>query len=103
MIVQLRSFLGGHETLTYSLNQNVCVEIVHRDLNLENILLEENKELDQMKIIDFGLATKYEDGVKLTELVGKGEEFMVLKLRAAVDGSLILTLLVLKHSSLRCS
>jgi serine/threonine protein kinase len=50
-------------------------EIVHRDLNLENILLEENKELDQMKIIDFGLATKYEDGVKLTELVGKGNCF----------------------------
>lgn len=48
------------------------IDIVHRDLNLENILLEENKELDQMKIIDFGLATKYEDGVKLTDLVGKG-------------------------------
>ena len=26
-----------------------------------------------MKIIDFGLATKYEDGVKLTDLVGKGK------------------------------
>jgi len=37
----------------------------------ENILLEENKDLDQMKIIDFGLATTYEDGVKLTDLVGK--------------------------------
>jgi serine/threonine protein kinase len=39
-------------------------KIVHRDINLENILLEENKELDHMKIIDFGLATLYEDGVK---------------------------------------
>ena len=26
-----------------------------------------------LQIHDFGLATKYEDGVKLTELVGKGK------------------------------
>jgi hypothetical protein len=37
-------------------------------------VLEESKQLDQMKIIDFGLATKYEDGVKLSDLVGKGAQ-----------------------------
>ena len=30
-----------------------------------------------MKIIDFGLATKYEDGVKLTDLAGKGRHTML--------------------------
>ena len=46
-------------------------KICHRDINLENILLEEAKDLSDMKIIDFGLATKYEDGVKLTDLAGR--------------------------------
>jgi calcium-dependent protein kinase len=53
--------------LKYLHSQNV----IHRDINLENILLESNKDYEQLKIIDFGLATTFEDGVKLTEVAGK--------------------------------
>lgn len=43
--------------------------LVHRDLKPENILLEENMEMDDMKVIDFGLAAPF--GVdKLRESVG---------------------------------
>jgi len=43
--------------------------IVHRDLKLENILLEENMKLDNIKVIDFGLAANYR-GEPLTRAVG---------------------------------
>lgn len=36
-------------------------DIMHRDLKPENILLENNMEFDQIKIIDFGSAAKFED------------------------------------------
>ena len=62
-------------------------KIVHRDINLENILLEESKQLDQMKIIDFGLATRYEDGVKLTDLVGKVHYVAPEVLHQSYEGS----------------
>ncbi|CAB9496379.1 MAP kinase-activated protein kinase 2 (Fragment) [Seminavis robusta] len=45
--------------------------IVHRDLNLENIMLDESKDYEQLKVIDFGLATTLQEGQKITELVGK--------------------------------
>ena len=47
--------------------------IVHRDINLENILLEEggDKDYSNLKIIDFGLATQIKENDKLTEIVGK--------------------------------
>jgi serine/threonine protein kinase len=44
--------------------------VVHRDLKPENILLEENMEMDDMKVIDFGLAAPIQDGSKLWESVG---------------------------------
>jgi calcium-dependent protein kinase len=45
------------------------LNIVHRDLNLENILLDESK--DWLKLIDFGLATTFQNDEKLTDIVGK--------------------------------
>ena len=44
--------------------------IVHRDLKPENVLLEENKQFDQIKVIDFGTAQPYRPGQKLTETIG---------------------------------
>lgn len=45
--------------------------IVHRDLKPENILLEKNKEMDQIKIIDFGTSLLFdEDNDKLREKIG---------------------------------
>lgn len=53
---------------------NYCHQqnLVHRDLKPENILLEENMEMDDMKVIDFGLASFFsgESGNKLKESVG---------------------------------
>ena len=45
--------------------------IVHRDINLENILLHESKDYDQLRVIDFGLATSFQNDHKLTAIVGK--------------------------------
>lgn len=45
-------------------------DIIHRDLKPGNILLEENKRLDQLKVIDFGEAIKCRPNVKLTEISG---------------------------------
>lgn len=43
---------------------------MHRDLKPENILLEENKDLDSIKIIDFGLSQCVEKDKELTDMVG---------------------------------
>jgi calcium-dependent protein kinase len=43
--------------------------LVHRDLKPENILLEENMEMDDIKVIDFGLAAPFTEGLKLKESV----------------------------------
>ena len=47
--------------------------IVHRDLKLENVMFETtSRKASEIKLIDFGLATKYfsSDGGKLTDIVG---------------------------------
>ena len=44
--------------------------IVHRDLKPENVLLEANKEFDQIKIIDFGTSLVIKDNEKLDEKLG---------------------------------
>lgn len=44
--------------------------IVHRDLKPENVLLEANKEFDQIKVIDFGTAQPFKPGQKMTETIG---------------------------------
>ena len=52
--------------VAYCHNQNV----VHRDLKPENILLEGNKELDQIKVIDFGTAVGFDADRQLKEQIG---------------------------------
>ena len=44
--------------------------LAHRDLKPENILLEANMKLDDIKIIDFGLASRTVPGIKLKDYVG---------------------------------
>lgn len=44
--------------------------MVHRDLKLENVLLDEEKDLADMKLIDFGLARHFQQGDTFFELVG---------------------------------
>lgn len=44
--------------------------LAHRDLKPENILLEANMKLDDIKVIDFGLASRTVPGIKLKEFVG---------------------------------
>ena len=45
-------------------------KIVHRDLKPENILLERPKDLNDLKLIDFGTAKKFEESNTLIEKVG---------------------------------
>ena len=44
--------------------------IVHRDLKPENVLLEQNKEFDQIKIIDFGTSLVFDENSVLNEKLG---------------------------------
>lgn len=46
------------------------LNLVHRDLKPENVLLEENMKLDDIKIIDFGLARRTAPGANFTDFVG---------------------------------
>ncbi|CAB9526676.1 MAP kinase-activated protein kinase 2 (Fragment) [Seminavis robusta] len=64
VLTLMRSILG---CVQYLAKRNVC----HRDLNLENILLDETKNYEKLKVIDFGLAARCEPGEKLFEMVGK--------------------------------
>ena len=54
-----------------ALNHCHSNNIVHRDVKPENIMLEDLKKLDQIKLIDFGVATRIKNlNEKLTEQVG---------------------------------
>jgi calcium-dependent protein kinase len=44
--------------------------VVHRDLKPENVLLEQNKDFDQIKIIDFGTSLVIKEGKNLDEKLG---------------------------------
>lgn len=44
--------------------------VVHRDLKPENVLLEQNKDFDQIKIIDFGTSLVFKEGKALDEKLG---------------------------------
>mmetsp|Transcript_24774 Transcript_24774/g.21999 ORF Transcript_24774/g.21999 Transcript_24774/m.21999 type:complete len:169 (+) Transcript_24774:252-758(+) len=45
-------------------------KIVHRDLKPENVLLEQNKDFDQIKIIDFGTSLVHSENKLLDEKLG---------------------------------
>lgn len=45
-------------------------KIVHRDLKPENILLEQDKDLEKIKIVDFGTSLMYDPSKKLEEKLG---------------------------------
>lgn len=44
--------------------------IVHRDIKPENILLESNKDFNQIKIIDFGISVVKEPETMIVESIG---------------------------------
>ena len=52
--------------ITYCHSKN----IVHRDLKPENVMLESNKEYDQVKVIDFGTAQVFDPTKQLKEQIG---------------------------------
>jgi len=45
-------------------------KIVHRDLKPENMLLEQDKDLEKIKIVDFGTSLMYDPSKKLDEKLG---------------------------------
>lgn len=45
-------------------------KIVHRDIKPENILFEDNKDLANLKLIDFGASTVFRPNEKMFKLVG---------------------------------
>lgn len=56
--------------ITSAISHCHSLGIVHRDLKPENILYESKSDFSDLKIIDFGLATKIESGVSLNSVVG---------------------------------
>ena len=56
--------------ITSAISHCHSLGIVHRDLKPENILYESKSDFSDLKIIDFGLATKIEFGVSLNSVVG---------------------------------
>ena len=46
------------------------VNIIHRDIKLENILLETNNDISSIKLSDFGLSIELQNEMLLTEQVG---------------------------------
>lgn len=52
--------------LTYCHSKN----IVHRDIKPENILLESNKDFNQIKVIDFGISVVKEANEMIYESIG---------------------------------
>ena len=45
-------------------------QIVHRDIKPENILFEEKNQLNSIKLIDFGIAMKFQEGIPIRDSVG---------------------------------
>ena len=45
-------------------------DIVHKDLKPENILLDKKKNINTIKLIDFGTAQKFQKGKKMTSVIG---------------------------------
>lgn len=43
---------------------------MHKDLKPENILLEKKKDINSIKLIDFGTAQKFRKGKKMTSIIG---------------------------------
>ena len=74
--IEANGALPEEDTAVLIMNILSCVnychqkQIVHRDLKPENILLTENKKSEDMKIIDFGLATYTEPMSRLHDSVG---------------------------------
>ena len=54
------------ETLNYCHSNN----IVHKDLKPENIMLANKKDIEKVKLIDFGTAQKFKKGKKMTSVIG---------------------------------
>lgn len=54
------------EALAYCHAKN----IVHKDLKPENILLESKKDIESIKLIDFGTAQRFTRGDKMTTVIG---------------------------------
>lgn len=54
------------EALSYCHNNNIS----HKDLKPENILLENKKDIESIKLIDFGTAQKFEKNKKMTTIIG---------------------------------
>jgi len=52
--------------LTYCHSRN----IVHRDIKPENILLESNKDFNQIKVIDFGISVVKEPDTMINDSIG---------------------------------
>ncbi|CAI5473890.1 unnamed protein product [Closterium sp. Yama58-4] len=50
-----------------------CHGILHRDIKPENILLCDRSENSRIKLVDFGVATFFEPGKRLTEVLGTPE------------------------------
>lgn len=44
--------------------------IAHKDLKPENIMLEKKRDINSLKLIDFGTAQKYKDGEKMDVVIG---------------------------------
>lgn len=49
--------------------------IVHRDLKPENLLLDSKKQDAALKVIDFGTASRFEPGKKMTQKFGTVRNF----------------------------
>ncbi|EGR29148.1 protein kinase domain protein [Ichthyophthirius multifiliis] len=58
------------EKLFSAVNHMHCKGIVHRDLKPENILFSTKNKDSDLKIVDFGLANKFDDKQQLSTMVG---------------------------------
>ncbi|CAB9511941.1 MAP kinase-activated protein kinase 2 (Fragment) [Seminavis robusta] len=74
--IEANGAFAEEDTAVLMMNVLSCVNychkkgIVHRDLKPENILLTSSKKLDDLKLIDFGLASYFKPGQRLKDSVG---------------------------------